>query len=839
MHGSAEAVDACAHAMYWSDRTIKKEMTVAKTLFPTELPTSSWVEFRAEGFPQPVPGVIYTANQPPCCGVPLGGISTGCLDIDVRGVYGFSTLFNPIAAHPQHENTRLTRKHPNSQPILGLAVAGKVWVLATQEIIAGGEIAWCTEPAMLELHGKKAEPLTVSCLKLEGVESASEIRCWGHYPITDLEFATDAPVAVGLRAWAPFIPGDTAASNIPAAIFEVHLRNESGQLQHGAIAMSFPGPDTQEARAAKFTRRRIDEDFVGMLVSSASKVSYILGAIGQEEVRFGAGLGNAPDAWSRIATSLPDPIRHEHQSAELYQDASCSLAVDFHLDAGEEKVVRLLLAWYAPEWEGAQNDLERKGEDAQKLRVPWLGSRWGGDRNYYTHMYAARYDSALDIARRMAIEHGVLLGRILAWQEVIYGERQLPAWLRDSLVNNLCLITEDSYWAQGKPPLGDWAFPQGVFGLNESPRGCPHISCIPCDWYGNLPIVFFFPELALSTLRAFKQYQQPDGEIPFAIGKIADLPDFATPEYYWQVSLNGTCYVDMVDRLWQRTGDDAILSEFYESVKKCSSFTMNLRQGPGGVISMPTVGGMEWFEFGEWAGMCSHMGGLRLAQLRMVERMAEAMGDGEYAKECREWLADGSRAMEEEMWAGSYYLNYYEQETGKKSDDVMGYQLDGEWAAVYHGLPGVFRADRVKTTLETIRRCNIALTPEVGAANFARPDGSPLLADSKVAAYGLYAMFPAEVLVLAATYMYAGEREFGMDLARRHWENLVCRQRHPWDLPNIVRGDTGTRVFGTDYYQNMMLWALPAAAAGEDIAAFCAPGGLVDRVMRAGSAVAR
>ncbi len=43
------------------------------------------------------------------------------------------------------------------------------------------------------------------------------------------------------------------------------------------------------------------------------------------------------------------------------------------------------------------------------------------------------------------------------------------------------------------------------------------------------------------------------------------------------------------------------------------------------------------------------------------------------------------------MWTGEYYLNFYEPETGKKSDDVMGYQLDGEWAARYHGLPGVFR----------------------------------------------------------------------------------------------------------------------------------------------------
>ena len=59
-------------------------------LFPIDLPDLQWLEFEAEGFPRPVSGVIYRTGNPPCCGVPLGGISTGCIDIDARGVYGFS-----------------------------------------------------------------------------------------------------------------------------------------------------------------------------------------------------------------------------------------------------------------------------------------------------------------------------------------------------------------------------------------------------------------------------------------------------------------------------------------------------------------------------------------------------------------------------------------------------------------------------------------------------------------------------------------------------------------------------------------------------------------------------
>lgn len=217
------------------------------TLFPTDLPPLQWGEFPAVGFARPVSGVIYRTGQPPYCGVPLGGISTGCLDIDARGVYGFSSLFNPSFPHPVHQSWRITRKPPAPSPFLGLAVGDTTWVLAAQEMMTGGTIAWCTEPQMLEVQGKESKPLMAACPSLEGVRAASEIHYWGHYPVVDLEFETDAPVGVGLRAWSPFLPGDTAASNIPAAVFEVHLRNTTDQPQHGTIAFDFPGPDGMPA----------------------------------------------------------------------------------------------------------------------------------------------------------------------------------------------------------------------------------------------------------------------------------------------------------------------------------------------------------------------------------------------------------------------------------------------------------------------------------------------------------------------------------------------------------------------------------------------------------------
>ena len=118
-----------------------------------------------------------------------------------------------------------------------------------------------------------------------------------------------------------------------------------------------------------------------------------------------------------------------------------------------------------------------------------------------------------------------------------------------------------------------------------------------------------------------------------------------------------------------------------------------------------------------------------------------------------------------------------------------------------------------------------------GAVNYANPDASV----ANPGGYGAFSYFPPELLMLAMTYMYYGQRDFGIELARKAWHNLICQQGYTWDMPNILRGDvdTGERTFGNDYYQDMMLWSLPAALAGMDVSGPCRPGGLVDRVLAA------
>ena len=150
----------------------------APTLFPTRLPACEWQQFAAAGYTKPACGVIYRLEDTVTNGMALGGIDTGCLDLETSGLLGYCTLFN----------THVPRRGPLNVPLLGLSVGGRTWVLC--------------DPKPKEGSGGSQTPLEpgVSELNFDGVETASQIHYWGHYPVADLEFETATRAQAPRRA---------------------------------------------------------------------------------------------------------------------------------------------------------------------------------------------------------------------------------------------------------------------------------------------------------------------------------------------------------------------------------------------------------------------------------------------------------------------------------------------------------------------------------------------------------------------------------------------------------------------------------------------------------------
>ena len=615
-------------------------------------------------------------------------------------------------------------------------------------------------------------------------------------------------VSVSLRAWAPFFPGDEVSSNTPGAVFQVHLHNGSGAAQSGTLAFSFHGPRHEEIAfnggprkiyitpQLEYQRRSVEGTLSGVAVETtwdSKPYSYVLGVVAGRNVRRGGELVGT--AWKEIARSLP-PAKPG--------DPGASVAVDFSLRPGETTTIPFVLSWYAPTW----NALYRRVR---------LG------RFEYAHQYATRFRSAQEVAEQLASRHDSLLRRILAWQEVIYGEQRLPGWLQDSLINVLAVLPQESFWLRKSAQPDHWWGSAGLFTVNESLLAAPQQSCIGNDQFGEWPVNILFPELARNKLRQFKHYQKANGQVPSTLGSGTE-PD--QPWYDQQLTMDGQIYVQMVDRYWQVTGDDSILQEFYPSVKAQMKFMESVDTDGDSLLDVK--GSNQYYDvWPRMAGTAIHVSTYWLATLQMAERMAKQMGDEDFAAECHSWFERGRRSMEEKLWnqrAGSYRL-YHQPATGILSDSVLSDQLVGQWFAHLHDLERIVSHSRAQTVLDTIWRNNLT---SHGVRVALKPDGSP---DSE-SLYSLNIQPSYSTIVPAALRIYEGDREKGLDLMRRTWRRLVIDLGMAWDMPQGLDADGNHRI-GLEYYHNSMLWSFPAAVLEENLKSFSASGGLVDRIKRA------
>ncbi len=787
-------------------------------LFPSNLPKDVWTSFKAADIEPTVTGIIYTNTSNLWSGMPLGGLGTGSITIENDGTLGYSTLFSHVWGHDAGSDgspawrditwangeNGLVEKYVSDPsrgkiglPFLSLTMQGKTWALSTKRI--------------------------------PGVFSAKHIEYWGHYPFVCLEYETGAPVNIGVELWSPFIPGDKDNSSIPAAVIEVNLRNNTNKPKCGSVTMGFPGPSERETAGLTPSRKSIQSTtspFHGLRVDFGKELSYALVT---------SNTGSSPPTstceTSTCSWNVPHYQLPPYPLKDKASETGSSLTIPFFLEPKIDKTIYFILSWYTQKW---YSDFPYDG-------FP--------DRSY-VNRYTEQFPDVTSVTEYLVHNQFKLKQRVREWQSVIYRESCLPDWLHDGLINSLHLITKCAFWASSRSEGLSWSAPEGVFSLVESTVADGQQSCIPCDWYGNLPIVYFFPDLARSTLKAYRQLCRNDGAVPFTLGRGLDLLN----DQQWdrQRTLNGCCFADLVDRLWRTTGDLSVLEEFYPAVKKSILYMYSLIPSPTGIIS---TAGDQWYESMAWPGMSSHVGGVRLATLQIASRMAESMNDSSFQDQCMKWIVQASRQLEKYLWAETHYRIFNDSKvcnhinrlqtpqdgaqfianvndgTGTSLDLVLSHQLDGEWISDFHGFSGVFKKERIDIALDTISRINLPLTT-AGLLVVADPSGSPSEYGGRMG--GLSTM-PASTFITAMNFIYEGKKDAGLEIARNCLHEMFCIQGMTWDMPNILIGtkDHKSRVYGTDYYQCLSLWGLPAALHGHDLVMSASNDSLLKRILNA------
>jgi uncharacterized protein (DUF608 family) len=648
--------------------------------------------FTASGFSEPVAGIIYSGSRLES-GLPFGALGTGYVALEGTGKLGFSSIYNDLAPPQRLQKEWLTFK-----------------------------------------IGQTAMPLSVA-----------DIAFWGHYPVADVTARfTEKKITAGIRAFTPFIVGDSSESNTPVVLFEIEIHNQEAQPMDVQLLIEFPAPE----------KHGVEADLAG------------------ENLKRSTGEGAL-----RGVLNLPVP-------------------------SGSSSRARFAFGWFAPGWRDS-----------------------GGEAHF--HRYGQRFRGANDVAQYGLDRFETLLKKVLAWQQVIYAS-PLPDWLQDWLVQSFYSFAKNSVWI-ARTRKDEWWGEDGWFTHSESHTGCPITETMVCRMHGHFPLLFFFPELELTTLNAFKHFQISDGEIPFCFGTPTSMRD---PRYHCQHPLNSGQYAQMVYRHYLFTQDGETLSSLYESAKKAIRYQFSLDDDGDGLVNdqAHTGPGEYWpanqfYDAWPWRGTSAYVAGTWLATLSAGSAMAKAMEDPSFEEECTEWLAQGAKAYEKKLWNGSYFRLWNDSADSKVSEVCLANQLMAVWCTQIMGLPMPLPPERVESALREVQRLNMGAT-EYGLVNGVTPEGKRFNSGFSESGDHSEHIFVGENLCAAMTFIYMDRDDIGLEVARRLYNALFLKARAPWNQRCLISSETGLPAWGDDYYSDLVIWAMPMALAKEDIAQFSKPGKL-------------
>lgn len=590
-------------------------------------------------------------------------------------------------------------------------------------------------------------------------------RYLGHYPIADIDFGrpTSAPISVWIRAYSPFVPQNAELSNTPAAIFSVRVKNLGNVPTRISLSFWWENdlPDSRDS---------IHRSFDGP------------GLAGVRMSRAGLSGGYAIAARSAGATLIVT-----ERVIAPGKPSRARVVVDARLGLGEERRITFALAWHFPTWRSGNGQL-------------------------VLNRYAVRFADAEAVARAALDRSGTKEQAIIDWQSRFYS-RDLPAWLKDGLVNGLYLFARSSIWLDdGRLLVCD---------------GGPSASCtesLAARFAGSFPLLLLFTEQEKRIMREYLRLQKAEGEMPSALGGAldADSPMLKSP-------LRGPHFVLLAYRDWLWTQDRAFMGDIYPPVKRALQYAMKMDLNGDGLVDEAEdmdagSASARAYDKWPWYGTSSYSAGIGLAALRAGEELAKQSGDVEFAAWCRVRFEKGSMAFEEDLWNGSIYRLYTDPEHFRQSETSLANQLCGQWYAWLCDLGDLHRPANAMTALRTVASLNGRATT-FGTIGGCKPDG---MAEQ---AGGLQSMdiIPSDVWSFAGTALMAA-RKFanpslrleGLKAAEAAYTAFVDSGML-WNQHYCIDAKDGRPLSGPHYSGSLSLWALPFCYDGVPMRPHAAP----------------
>ena len=767
-------------------------------------------------------GFTYQKEKTRQISFPLGGIGTGCIGLGGEGRLIDWEIFNKPNKHSRNGFSHFAVK---AEDLDGNLIDARILNGPLQPPYEGS-----VTPQAYDGFGFGPAIST-----LAGFPHFEESVFHGAFPFAAIELLhPDFPGEICFGAFNPFIPNNERDSSIPAAFFNIHIKNDTAAPLTYTVVGALTNP--------------LPADNVHQYVQQEGMHCLHLGttAFGDDAANFHLGdmtlATNAKDAscqlynyhggwfdalevyWRDLCAPGKLKPRHYEQAGA---NNTALLAAHRTVQPGESCDLQFVIAWNFPNMENYWNETAQ--QQAQEKGIP----------NHWKNHYATQFVNSLASAGYALAHWQRLQAESMTFSQTLF-ESTIPEAALDAVSANLAVLKSPTVLR-----LEDGSF-YGFEGCHAE-AGCCEGSCTHV-WNYSQALAFLFPSLERSMRDLNYTFNQNDkGGMRFRLQLPVELGPDVNP---FRPCVDGQ-FGDVLKayRDWKLCGNDEWLRGHWAAIKASIEYAWSPENPDqwdpeqSGVLTgrQHHTLDMELFSPSSW------LNGFYLGALKAGAEMAEAMGEPDTAALYTRMFENGKAWTDEHLFNGEYYqqeidLNdrsllegysggilttnsedvaatYWDEEHGEIKYQVgEGCSIDqvlAQWHADLYGLGEIHDRDQTHTALKALFQHNFvdimrehfnpmrlfALEDESGLIMCSWPEGKrrpviPVVYASEV--------FTGTEYSAASLMIARGLVEEGMAVVTAVRDRFDGERRNPWNEFEC----------GSNYARSMASYALLNAFSG-------------------------
>ncbi len=455
----------------------------------------------------------------------------------------------------------------------------------------------------------------------------------------------DLPLAVELKGWSPFIPGDADNSSLPVGALEYHFTNTSN-IKVEAV-FSYNSRNFMVSGAQKGAIKKMQNGFV-LSQNGTTDNPQLQGdfAIFTDDTNAVVDHCWFRGGWWDPLTMIWNTIRDGEikNNPPVESDApGASVFVAFSLQPGEKKIIRVLMSWYVPFSNMHIGDVSR---DKEQCISPGccntsveLGDKIDTREVSYRPWYSSRFKNIGEVTDHWREQYDALQEKTALFTKAFYTST-LPAEVMEAVAANLTILKTPTVMRQYDGRL--WNFE----GCGDE-GGCCHGSCTHV-WNYAQAIAHLFPSLE-RTLRhtEFCESQNGEGHQNFR----SNIPISPAIHTFYAAADGQLGGIMKVYREWRISGNNEWLKKLFPLVKQSMDYCIRTWDPRGkGLVEEPHHNTYD-IEFWGPDGMCTSF---YLGALDAFCRMGKFMkiNISSYQK----LYEKGRKYMESELYNGEYFI---------------------------------------------------------------------------------------------------------------------------------------------------------------------------------------